>query len=122
MLHNTDCAMSSQVERPGSEMSTPDASAPLSKDLLTPRGNASHEEEASPNTATPYRSRKSWANDAGRIQEYKRLQDEFNNAEDRRQERENATLEKWMKVQQETEERRFRMLQEEHAATNIMQF
>ncbi|XDV14300.1 hypothetical protein PO909_002470 [Leuciscus waleckii] len=26
----------SQVERPGSEMSTPDASAPLSKDLLTP--------------------------------------------------------------------------------------
>ncbi|XDV16816.1 hypothetical protein PO909_016351 [Leuciscus waleckii] len=37
-----NCAMSSQVERPGSEMSTPDASGPLSKDLLTPSKYSSH--------------------------------------------------------------------------------
>lgn len=51
---------------------------------------------------------------------YKRFQENFNQAEDRRQEKEDATLERWMLKMQETEERHFRMLMEQQAATNTM--
>ncbi|KAF7642333.1 hypothetical protein LDENG_00259920 [Lucifuga dentata] len=78
------------------------------------------QEEGRPDTATRHHSRKRRARDAERIEVYKRLQEEFNHAEDRRQEREDASLEKWMKMQQEAEERHFRMLQEQQAATNTM--
>ncbi len=46
--------------------------------------------------------------------------DEINCAKDRRQEREDATFLKWINMQQEVEDRRFRMLQEQQAATTSM--
>lgn len=55
-----------------------------------------------------------------RIEMSKKLQEEFNQTENVKLEREDATLERWKKMQQETEERHFRMLQEQQTATNAI--
>ncbi|KAL7389934.1 hypothetical protein ABVT39_012147 [Epinephelus coioides] len=76
---------------------------------------ASSSAEDGPSTAAPRPARKRRAKEM-----HSEMMEEFNRAEDAHQERENATLERWMGMQQEAEERRFRMLQEQQATTNGM--
>ncbi|XP_078018273.1 uncharacterized protein LOC144458762 [Epinephelus lanceolatus] len=104
--------------------STPAAGATPSADTSSGSGPSASESgvtaasssaEDGPSTAAPRRARKRRAKEM-----HSEMMEEFNRAEDARQERENATLERWMGMQQEAEERRFRMLQEQQAATNGM--
>ncbi|XP_028452713.1 uncharacterized protein LOC114567807 [Perca flavescens] len=76
-------------------------------------------EGTEPGKKTPCSRRKRRGKDTG-MEMYKRFQENFNQAESRRQEKEDATLERWMLKMQESEERRFRMLMEQQAATNTM--
>ncbi|KAM8831076.1 uncharacterized protein ACB058_019123 [Synchiropus picturatus] len=68
----------------------------------------------------PPRRKRKRQKDGGRLGEYKRLLEEFNRAEDMRQAKEDASLERWMKTLLETEERHFKMLLEHQAANNSM--